>query len=214
MIIWVFFQPGAGGDGFANFLEQAENVTTIDERKQWRVHRYVDYKPKFWAPELQNSTTRTNTTEQLTDQQIEIACSDDRYLVITSHDISIKHTFNNDKIPAEKNIKIFLRCNDFRKQLINFMVKNLQEFDDKKNISYKELNFLPDVDFIINMDQIIDSWEYTNQLINSIGLPLTKEIYTQYKEIVSGELLYHTPGIEYYESFVDNDGITRYKRIK
>ena len=64
MIVWIFFSPGAGGDGLANLLEQSPSVIALDGIKPWRIHRYVDGKAKFWAPTLQDTSRRTNKVDQ------------------------------------------------------------------------------------------------------------------------------------------------------
>ena len=107
MIIWICFQGGTGGDGFANLLEKSSNARTIDEINQWRIHRYVDSKVKFWAPNLQNNADRKNSVNLLNDQQLEIANSNTEYLIITSHDSEFKTILSPNLLPNNKNIKVF-----------------------------------------------------------------------------------------------------------
>jgi hypothetical protein len=120
MIVWVFFESGTGGDGIANLLEHGSCAESIDGELKWRIHRYVDYSVKFWAPNLPGVADRRNTVDQLTEQHIEIANSNDRYLIITSHDVHLKNVFSNGLVPKEKHIKLLLTYNDFVKQQINF----------------------------------------------------------------------------------------------
>ena len=43
MQVWLFFEPGTGGDGLANLLERSSGSVPIDgETGFWRVHRIVD----------------------------------------------------------------------------------------------------------------------------------------------------------------------------
>jgi hypothetical protein len=51
MQIWIYFDPGSGGDGFANLLERSRTITPFDQNdRPWRIDRFVDNCPKFWAP--------------------------------------------------------------------------------------------------------------------------------------------------------------------
>lgn len=212
MIIWVFFQGGVGGDGVANLLEHASNAVSIDNEVTWRIHRYVDYKVKFWAPNLPGITDRTNTFNQLTTQHLEIANSNDQYLIVTSHDIRFNNVFQNSNIPEEKNIKLLLTANDFINQQINFKIKNLVEFSQDQLIQDK-IFIHGDMDFVLNVDAMQrGDWEYTKEIFNKIGLDLDQKYFDYYTKIVSGELSVDTAGVEHYTSYVDN-GITKYSKI-
>ena len=211
MIVWVFFLGGAGGDGLANLLEQATNAVPLDGNKQWRIHRYVDYKVKFWAPNLQNTSQRINTVDQLNDQQLKIALSDDQYLIITSHDVELKNTFSENTVPTDRHIKILLKIKDRREEIAAFNFKNLIEFDpsidDRRSLPINPL------DFTLQLDQVTDNWEDFKKITDIIGLDLPQAAFDHYKKIVSGQLRYTTPGIGYYESFIDADNITKYLKI-
>jgi hypothetical protein len=207
MIVWVFFPPGAGGDGFANLLEQASNVVPLDNNKHWRIHRYVNSQPKFWAPTLGNTGSRINTIDLLNEEQLKIANSDDQYLIITSHDCLLKNT-----LPDEKNIKILLKPQDSIKSWISYSLKNLVEFN-QKNISLVELEPVDVSKFHVQLDSVPVYWENFKKLTDLIGLKLDQKNYDHYRDIVTGKFLYTTPGIEYYESFIDVDNVTKYTKI-
>lgn len=210
MIVWVFFQPGSGGDGFANLLEQSLNVVPLDGNKQWRIHRYVDSKVKFWAPNLCNGEHRNNTAEQLTNYQLEIANSNDQYLVITSHDVELKKTFQKNILPENKHIKILLTS----KNIGDARIKNLIEFNQSLNSQVLEkINNIDPSNFTMQLDAIPNSWEDIKKLVENFGLDLSEEDFIHYKKIVSGEVLYTTPGIEYYKSVIDPDNITKYIKL-
>lgn len=214
MIVWIFFSPGAGGDGLANLLEQSPSVVALDGIKPWRIHRYVDDKAKFWAPTLQDTLRRTNKVDQLNAQQLKIANSDTQYLVITSHDTQLANTFQYDILSKEKHIKVLLLSKNFNDSLRVGMRKNLIEFNLSAPTINLEPSTSPDMDFILYIDEIINSWEYTKQFVENIGLPVSQSTFEYYKKLVSGEFLYTTPGIEYYNSSVDADNIVRYVKIK
>jgi hypothetical protein len=211
MIVWVFFESGVGGDGVANLLEHGSRAVSIDSELKWRIHRYVDYNVKFWAPNLPGLDHRGNTVDQLTEQHIEIANSNDQYLIITSHDLQLKSVFSNNTVPKEKHIKLLLTYDDFVKQQINFKTKNLIEFDQSKLTTYRRVLKHGAMDFILNVDKIND-WVYTKNIVDQIGLQLAQKDFDNYKKIVAREMLYDTPGIEHYKSYLIN-GVTKYMKI-
>jgi hypothetical protein len=212
MIIWVFFDAGAGGDGVANLLEHSSNAVSIDGKLTWRIHRYIDNTVKFWAPNLPGLDFRTNTVNHLTEQHVRIANSNDQFLIITSHDLQFANVFLNSSLPENNHIKLLLTSKDFIKQQINFNTKNLVEFNQLQLKPYRLSGPKHGpMDFVIDVDRITD-WEYTKEIISKIGLQLGQENFEHYKKIVEGEIMYDTPGIEYYKSFIDN-GITKYLKI-
>ena len=217
MIVWVCFTGGAGGDGFANLLEHASNARTIDGLDQWRIHRYVDDKVKFYAPGLQNNTTRSNTANLLNDRQLEIANSNNEYLIVTSHDTQFKTILSPTLIPDNKNIKILVMSKNFNLSNYHFLIKNLKEFNksdtDMLDHLYTRINTRSHADAVVDTDTVVDSWEYTKQFALSIGLALAQEDFDHYRKIVTGELMYDTPGIEYYKSVVDVDNIVKYSKL-
>jgi len=213
MIVWIFFPGGAGGDGVANLLEQSSNVVPIDENKQWRIHRYVDSKVKFWAPTLQNTSQRINLVSQLNEKQLEIANSDCQYLVITSHDIQLTTTFIGSTIPDHKHIKILLKTSNGESEVVMYKLKNLVEFNKETDNQPGLINNVNLSKFDIRLDKIPDEWNEFKTLVDSIGLDIGQETFEHYRKIVSGELQYNTAGIEYYESYIDVDNITKYIKI-
>lgn len=211
MIVWVFFEAGSGGDGVANLLEHSSNAVTIDGELKWRIHRYVDCKVKFWAPNLPGVPDRRNTVAQLSEEHIKIANKDDQYIIVTSHDLQLKNTFLNSTIPKEKHIKLLLTFDNFVKQQVNFNTKNLIEFDRSQLKIHRQMRHGP-MDFVLDVDRITD-WKYTKDIVSKIGLQLAQEKFEHYKQIVDGKVKYTTPGIEYYKSYIDTDGIVKYSKI-
>jgi len=215
MIVWVFFIGGSGGDGLANLLEQSSNAVTIDGEKKWRIHRYVDYKVKFWAPTLQNTPERINRVTQLNKQQLEIANSNNQYLIITSHDYQMKDTFLKNTIDEKKHVKVLLTF-DINETQRNFRLKHLIEFNQSEMLQSSAINkknFQTEPNFIIDIKEILNSWEYTKQFTETIGLHLEYKDFEYYKKLVLGEIFDRTPGIEYYKSYVDADNKIHYEKI-
>jgi len=212
MIIWVWFIAGDGGDGVANLLEHASNAHTIDGNKYWRVHRYVDNKVKFYAPTLgkPQNPQRINTIDLLDDRQLEIANSDTEYLIITSH---VNPDLVSNKVAVNKNIKILVTSNN---TLYNAYIKNLIEFnisDLDKNSPKNKTSLAKQADIVVDIDNIMNNWEYTKKFTLNIGLNLAEKEYNSYRKILTGDLIFDDPGIERYKSVTGADNIVRYSKI-
>ena len=216
MIIWVGFAGGHGGDGFANLLEHAINARTIDGADQWRIHRYVDGKVKFFAPTLQNNTTRFNSVDLLNDIQLEIANSDTEYLIVTSHDTHFQTILSPAVLPDNKNIKVLVLSENHNMTRYNYLIKTLESFNNADlptlGNNYRQ-PVTPQADIVVDIDKVFDSWEYTKQVTQSIGLNLAQEDFDHYKKIVTGEFVSHSPAIECYKSVVGVDNMVRYQKL-
>jgi hypothetical protein len=73
--------------------------------------------------------------------------------------------------------------------------------------------FQTEPNFIIDIKEILNSWEYTKQFTETIGLHLEYKDFEYYKKLVLGEIFDRTPGIEYYKSYVDADNKIHYEKI-
>ena len=216
MIIWIGFAGGHGGDGFANLLEHAANARKIDGVDQWRIHRYVDNKVKFYAPNLQNTALRVSTVDLLNDSQLEIANSDTEYLIITTHDTQFQTILSPAVLPDKKSIKILLLSKNYNMARYNYLTKNLEAFDTadlyRLGDNYRQ-PVTPAADIVVDIDTVVDSWEYTNQVTQSIGLDLAQEDFDHYRKIVTGEFVYCSPGIERYKSVVGVNNMVGYLKL-
>ena len=103
MQVWIYFQPGVGGDGIANLLEQSQTVVSIDSNPPvWRLHRYVDGELKFWAPTIdQLHCFRRDqpfkvSNNMLSQRYVELVKSNQN-IVVTSHDIFLKNLRLSDE---------------------------------------------------------------------------------------------------------------------
>lgn len=216
MIIWIGFTGGHGGDGFANLLEHAAQARTIDGVVEWRIHRYVNDKVKFFAPTLQNTALRVNTVDLLNDRQLEIANSDTEYLIVTSHDTRFQTILSPAVLPDNKNIKVLLLSKNYNMARYNYLTKSLEAFDNADlhtlGDNYRQ-PVTPQADIVVDIDTVVNSWEYTKQVTQSIGLELTHEDFDHYRKIVTGEFVYCSPGIERYKSVVGADNMVGYRKL-
>ena len=104
MQIWVFFDPGTGGDGIVNLLERSTNTVPIDEGSDcWRLHRLVDGQIKFYAPSVdQNHCFRTGKPFKTHDNYLKSCYVDvvhqERPCVVASHDVSLDLLRRSDSL--------------------------------------------------------------------------------------------------------------------
>jgi len=219
MQIWIYFQAGVGGDGLANLFEHANNVDTIDGQKFWRVHRYVDGLAKFWAPSVfpNNGRGRSTPSMECVDQDfVDTVLGQQIFTIVTDHKISQDYDSQLPEIFCTNRIKILLKSRDLRLSLQLALKKNLLQIDQKKfNTSHKPVDsdILKQYDYSLFIEDILNSWEFTQAFTKKLGLDLDKEHYDNYKKIVSGKLVYTTPGIEFYESYLDQNQIIQYKKV-
>jgi hypothetical protein len=103
MQIWIFFHAGSGGDGLANLLEQACNVVSIDGVKNWRIHRIVDGKVKFYAPypdqrgcfRLKHLERFDHRNNCLVQGYLD-AVQQKQHCIVTSHDVTLDYLHSSD----------------------------------------------------------------------------------------------------------------------
>lgn len=231
MQIWIYFDPGTGGDGIANLLEHSTNIITLDhgacvhatpERQYWRVDRFVDNRPKFWAPQFdklhcfrlnQRFTRETNSLSQVYIDLIQSNIN----TIVTSHDCSLKNLHNSDcyDIFTKNQIKILLQSNNRTQTIQNAFEKNLicynkNSVPEQRTVPVIDNNF----DYVIDADQLMSSWHEIKLLTQSIGLDLHEKFFDEFSSIISGQQsnLYSvtTPR---YKTVVDHNGVVTYKRL-
>jgi hypothetical protein len=227
MQIWVFFEDGAGGDSFANLLENADNVEALDDQKSWRIHRYVDYKPKFWMPcpdqnhcftNLNKSARDTGyafykSSNALSERYVDLVNAN-KNVVVTSRDLGLNFLLSSDclEILTCKQIKLLLKKRNSSNIYRDATIKNLLESKVPTHynpiIHPNESNF----DLIIYFEDLLD-WTFVQQLASQLHLDISQDSFLHWQEIIQQKLFYTTPGIEYYQSYIDDQDIYRYTKL-
>jgi hypothetical protein len=212
MQIWVFFQSGAGGDGFTNLLEQSKNIKSIDgEYGYWRIHRIVDNQIKFYAPTIdQKHCFRSNLPfkqngNSLHPTYLDIITKQEN-CVVASHDIDLSLLYSSDQLDilTSNQIKIALICTDTKTLTQNAAIKNLQP----KVFPTKFFKPDPDnFDFIVDIKDVHHNWDYVACLCDKIGIKLDYEKYHEYKSLLQGQKTYMTENynIEIYQTYTKNN---------
>lgn len=236
MQIWIYFKPGTGGDGIANLFEHSDNVTTIDhrecihatpDRQYWRVHRFVDNRPKFWAPKFWVPDTDSfeqgrrfdSTLNKLSDTYLNIVESSIN-TIVTSHDCTLKdlNISNCREIFTKNQIKILLQSTQADTVLKNSLEKNLINYN-KNSLSgstYREMKiFSEQFDYVVNVDDLLASWDQVKSFTELIGLSLNKTFFDEFCSIKSGICL---PGLfsdttPRYRTVVSENGNVTYEQL-
>ena len=201
MQIWIYFVPGAGGDGFANLLEYADNVETIDsdqDPKRWRVHRFVDDQPKFYANPIDNARCFRNNRpflsaeNQLRNNYVRLV-ENGIPTVCTSHDVTKRNLHNSDQrdILEHNQVSVFLYHDSYRTCVYQAALKNLEPrlppmiSDDYYPMRIK-IDF-DQFDFVLNIANLQSDWRAVDEFCNSVGLKLAKERYEDYSKLQAGD---------------------------
>lgn len=201
MQIWIYFVPGAGGDGFANLLEYADNVEILDsdqDPKRWRVHRFVDDQPKFYANPVDNIRCFRNNRPFLTAEN-QLRPNYVRLVengiptICTSHDVTKKNLHNSDcrDILEHKQISVFLYHDSYRNCVYQAALKNLEPrlppdvgdnyYPMRIKIDYNQF------DFVLNIAHLQSDWNVVNKFCNSVGLNLSKQRFDEYSKLQAGD---------------------------
>jgi hypothetical protein len=195
MQIWIYFVPGAGGDGFANLLEHADNVETLDsdqDPKRWRVHRFVDDQPKFYSNPVDNIRCFRNnrpflTTEnQLRPNYVRLI-ENGIPTVCTSHDVTKKYLHSSDSrdILEHDQISVFLYHDNYRLCVHQAALKNLMTKIPVYHSITQKIDH-DQFDFVLNIVDLQSDWNIVDKFCNTIGLKLDPERFDEYSKLQTG----------------------------
>jgi hypothetical protein len=218
MQIWLFFQPGIGGDGIANLLERSSNVTPIDGvTDYWRIHRIVDKDIKFYAPTIdeigcfRHNQSFKNTNNKLKKEYVDII-NQNSNCVVTSHDTTLKWLSTSEclDILLKNQIKVLLTST--RDPLLNVIkatTKNLLPTLPLENIS-APMVYSEKFDYVLDVDLFKTNWDYVKHFCKQVNLNLCKNEYLQYCNLLScnNTDLKDQFGIEHWVSTIDGNYIT------
>jgi len=207
MQIWIYFLPGAGGDGLANLLEYADNAEIIDsdrDPKRWRVHRFVDDQPKFYANPIdeircfRNNRPFLSAENQLKPNYVRLV-ENNIPTICTSHDVTKKHLNASDQrdILEHNQVSVYLYHPDYRRCVYHAALKNLvsrlppMDSDDyypvRENIDIKSF------DFVLNIQEIQSSWSALDRFCDIVGLNLNIDRYQEYCKLQAGDDDWYLP---------------------
>jgi hypothetical protein len=223
MQIWIYFDPGSGGDGFANLLERSRTITPFDQNdRPWRIDRFVDNCPKFWAPTVDtNECFRTgrpfNTKDNKLNQNYIEHVDRGANIICTSHDTSLKLLDMSDctDVFLKNQIKVGLQYQDPINVYRQFAIKNLRNIP--ADLSYAKIPKLKSIDFkkfdyVVSIEKIQNDWNYVSKVCNDLNIELDHAEYQDYQCILAGSTQFDQPGIARYQSSIVN-GCFHYNKI-
>lgn len=198
MQIWIYFETGVGGDGLANLFERANNVIPLDgdDKSHWRIHRWVDGKPKFWAPNFdRNSCFRSNPLAAFRNNNNELApeylarIQNQHTTIVTSHDITLDKLHQSEclELLTRNQIKVIAYTRNRDNGFVNGVVKNLQT-----EIDWSIKRPEPDLfqfDVRINMDRFQSDLTYAARVFQQLELDLDRQHYHDYLSLQQGNKL-------------------------
>lgn len=234
--IWLFFVPGAGGDGVANLLERCRNVKSIDNypfdgpTNGWRIQRIVDGGIKFYAPTVDtNACFRKNSRNSFRVENntlnpiYESAVINHQSIIVTSHDIDLEGLVSSDKkdLFCQGQITVLLECRDHNRCYINQKKKNLQEFPSqhlwiKDTIRIDGKPVYPNIDHtkfdhVIYIEDLQQDFAYLEIFLQQVGLDIDKKYYDQYIKLINGNLSSIRTDAPCYTSYIDDCMVKYYQ---
>jgi hypothetical protein len=222
MQVWLFFQPGTGGDGIANLFERSNNVTPIDGvTDYWRIHRVVDNDIKFYAPNVdefgcfRDNQSFKNTNNRLRKEYVDIV-NQNSNCIITSHDTTLEWLFASDclDILLKNQIKLLLTSTrDPWLNAITATTKNLLPTLPTKGMPTSVI-YSEKFDYVLDVDLFKTNWDYVKHFCKEVNLDLCKSKYLHYCNLLSCNKTYLKDqfDIEQWESTINKTNIT-YKLI-
>jgi len=226
MQVWIYFQPGVGGDGIANLLEKSQTVVSIDSNPPvWRLHRYVDGELKFWAPAIdQLHCFRRDqpfevSNNSLSYRYMELIRSN-QDIVVTSHDVFLKNLrqSNEQHILEFDQVKVLVTTQNPKQAMLSNLKKTLDPLTPKKLDQaldwyleqYKKID-QANFDIVIYSEDIQKNIDAIANLCSKLSWNLDSEHYTNYIGLITGKI--KNLDVDQYVSTVTNNGSVTYIKL-
>lgn len=234
MQIWVFFDAGAGGDGFVNLLEHSKNIVTLDHNENvhatplqqfWRVHRFVDNTPKFWAaaPDV-NECFRSGSpffkhTNKLRSNYLDIVTNDYNTIFSGGHDATLASLEDSDlqNILTKNQIKIYLHNSAIANVQAVFNIKHLAEYNihtlqpqAKRLVQFKKF------DYVIDVNELLTSWNTLKLFVTELRLSLDEKHFDEFNLIQQhlGKNILYSGTTPEFQSSIDIAGNVTYQQLE
>jgi hypothetical protein len=182
-------------------LEHADNVETLDsdqDPKRWRIHRFVDDQPKFYANPIDNLRCFRNdrpflaAENHLRPNYVRLV-ENNITTVCTSHDVTKKYLHSSDSrdILEHNQVSVFLYHDSYRNCVYQAALKNLEpRLPPDVGDNYYPIKQKIDInqfDFVLNIAHLQSGWNVVNDFCNSVGLNLSEEKFDEYSRLQAGD---------------------------
>jgi hypothetical protein len=229
MQLWVFFEPGVGGDGLCNLLEQSTDCNSLAAIKQWRPHRYVDGDLKFWMPTpdvnhcFRKAAPFKQHKNQFHNNYVNLVNQDQGFVIIPSHGINLRALETSDcqDILTANQKKVLLLSKDRkaaflraeRCRLLEIRPSALDYLPEYLDYQMKQKINIDKFDSVVYIEDLRSNFEIFDNFCNTLGIVADKNHYDTYLQLIQRELFFVSPGITYHSSRIDENGILKYDQV-
>jgi len=210
MQYWIFFKGGVGGDGFANFLEHANNITSADNFVGWRIDpKRMTYRPSttvFRPPAWCTNGWLFRGPGYLFDiDKVEPRSFYHKLVTIGKNTVIPSHpsfyfeqidSYKRKDIVRKDQIKIYLTTTNYDRVLKDYCEKCAVDIYGNPNTSewiegYRK-SIVEDIesdtasgkyDYLIDIDRVWDSWDYTKNVLTELGIDMPRSVYEEYLDV-------------------------------
>jgi hypothetical protein len=197
MQYWIFFEPGVGGDGFANLLEHADNVVSADGEQDWRIHHNngaVKFYGAKWTTDpipfrqlnvdTASATLNPHYCDLIDQKQNTILCAHPN-----AYRSQIAQSPFKDLVQTDQ-IKIHLYSLDFDRVAADLVAKipGVEINADWHSAMQKKVRGeLARTDYAIHIDieKVWTDWGYLVKCLTALGINLDQTHYEDYLNIIS-----------------------------
>ena len=196
MQFWIFFEPGVGGDGFANLLEHANNIVSADGEQNWRIHynhgAVKFYGAKWTTDPIPFRQPDADTTQVVINPQYVDVVNQKQNTVLCAHPTAYRVQINQspfkDLVQTDQ-LKIHVYSQDFDRVASDLIAKipGVKIAPDwHSGMQNKVSNELSRTDYAIHIDieKVWKDWGYLVNCLTAIGIDLDKSHYTEYLNII------------------------------
>ena len=197
MQFWIFFEAGVGGDGFANLLEHANNVTPADGETSWRIHHGTAavkfYGAKWTTDPIPFRNSKVDTSQVIINPEYVRLINQKQNTVLCAHQGSYRSQIDTSQfkeLVQKDQVKIHLYSMDTDRIKSDLVAKlpGIEIPDNWQNDMIKKINNeLARTDYALHIDieQVWQDWDYLNSCLTSIGIDLDKIHYDKYLNIIN-----------------------------
>ena len=230
MQFWIYFDAGAGGDGFANLLEHADNITPWDQDlKVWRFSHYVNNEATFYAPPIDHngcfrtpkngrSSSAFRCNENVLHESYVDRIQKNINTVCTSHDLEFDSLNVSDcqDILLKDQVKILVENTDplvtYRAMCIkNFSLGSLQPAQGWLDWTAK-FSRRP-FDIVLDASKIKTDWNYVKEFTTKFNIDLSESTYRLWQNLLKYQDLPEQKNVERWTAIITDNTVIDYQKI-
>jgi hypothetical protein len=197
MQFWIFFEAGVGGDGFANLIEHANNVTSADEEIGWRIHNEftaVKFYGANWTTDpIPFRNQKVNADQVIINPNYVRLINQKQNTVLCAHPTPYREQIDTSQfkeLVQKDQVKIHLYSTNTDRVKSDLIAKlpGIEIPDNWQNNIIKIINKeLARTDYALHIDieRAWTDWKYLSSCLASVGIDLDKVYYDKYLNIIN-----------------------------